>query len=131
MRHGSCLSAGPERDDVLAALDPFAARQFQHQHLVELRDGGEVEAVEAFGSRKLRRLDAALDHAPFPVDQFEFDKAGKIADMIHALERALPGKLLVLAQEGRRLQRFEVMGKQEFGSIVAHAASSSSPSRRI
>src|SRR5690606_41274950 len=123
-------AAGPERDDVLAALDPFAARQFQHQHLVELRDGGEVEAGEALDGRELRSLDAALDHPALPVDQFQLDQPGKIANMIHALDRALPGKLLVLAQEGRQLRSEEVMSEQEFGSIAAHAGSSSRSSRR-
>ena len=69
----------------------------------------------------------------FGVESFgvEFDKSGKIADMIHVLERALAGKLVVLAQEGRQLERFEVAGKQEFGSIAAHASSSSRSSRPI
>jgi hypothetical protein len=44
------------------------AGQFQHLHLVELRDRLEVEAVEALDDRELRRLDAALDHAPIAVD---------------------------------------------------------------
>ena len=52
-------------------------------------------------------------------------------DAIDALDRALSGKLLMLAQEGRQLQRLEVVGEQEFGSIAAHACSSSRPSRRI
>ena len=52
-----CLAraAGTKSYDVLTALDPFAARQFQHLHLVELRYGGEVEAVEAFDDRELCR----------------------------------------------------------------------------
>ncbi len=90
-----------------------------------------VEAVEAFGGRELRSLDATLDHPPFPVDQFQFDEPGKVADMIHTLDRTLSGKLLVLAQEGRQLQRLEVMREQEFGSITAHAGSSSRSSSRI
>src|SRR5690606_9255031 len=61
-------AAGSERDDVLAALDPFTARQFQYLHLVELRNGGEVEAVEAFDDRELRRLDTAFDLAAVPLD---------------------------------------------------------------
>jgi hypothetical protein len=62
-------AAGAESDHVLATLDPFAAGQFQHLHLVELRDRLEVEAVEALGDRELRGLDAALDHPPLAVDQ--------------------------------------------------------------
>src|SRR5690606_21623551 len=35
-------AAWAKGNDVLAPLDPFAAGQFQHLHLVELRDGAEV-----------------------------------------------------------------------------------------
>ena len=49
---GLARTAGTERNDVLASFDPFAAGQFQHLHPVELRDGGEVEAVEAFDNRE-------------------------------------------------------------------------------
>ncbi|VDS10725.1 hypothetical protein PARHAE_03944 [Paracoccus haematequi] len=35
-----------EGNDVLAAVDPFAAGQFQHLYLVELRNGAEVKALE-------------------------------------------------------------------------------------
>ena len=57
-----------ERDDVLPALDPFAAGQLQHHHLVQTGDGLEVEAVEAFDGRELRRLYELLYHAPFAID---------------------------------------------------------------
>jgi hypothetical protein len=70
---GLARAAGPKRDDVLAPLDPFAAGQFQHLHLVELRDRLEVEAVEALGDRELCRLDAALDLAPIAVDHLAVD----------------------------------------------------------
>src|SRR3546814_6154561 len=65
-------AAGTERDDILAPLDPFATRQFQHLHLVELRDGGKVEAVETFDDRELRRLDAAFDLSAVALDQLPF-----------------------------------------------------------
>ena len=48
--------------------------------------------------------------------------------MIHALGGALPGELVVLAQEGRQLQRLEVMRQQELGR-VAHAAAPPSSAR--
>ena len=41
--------------------------------------------------------------------------------MVDALGGALPGELVVLAQEGRQLERLEVMGEQDLGR-VAHAA---------
>src|SRR3546814_7880586 len=66
-------------------------------------------------------------------DLLPFGKPGQIADMIDALGGALPGQLLVLALEGRQLQGFEIVGKQELGGLGAHAASSPStlPSRRM
>ena len=47
----------PKRNAVMALLDPFAARQFQHQRLVERRLSGEVESVEALGLWKSRQAD--------------------------------------------------------------------------
>ena len=41
--------------------------------------------------------------------------------MVNALGGALPGKLVVVAQEGRQLERLEVMGEQKLGR-VAHDA---------
>ena len=99
-----------EGNDILAPFDPFAPGQFQHLHLVELGDDREVEAVQAFDGRELRSLDAALDHSPFPVDQFEFDKPCQVSDMVQPFRRALAGQLLMFAQECRQLQRLEVMG---------------------
>src|SRR5690606_20638392 len=93
-------------------------RQFEHLHLVELRNGGKVEAVEALGGREPRGLDPALDHPAFPVDQFQFDKPSKVADMIYALCCALPGPLAMLAQGGWQLERLEVAGEQQFGSLA-------------
>src|SRR3546814_13028584 len=126
-------AAGTERDDILAPLDPFATRQFQHLHLVELRDGGKVEAVETFYDRELRRLDAAFDLAAVALDHLPFGKPGQIADMIDALGGPFTGKLMVLALEGRTLLGFEIVATRDLGGIGASAASSPSivPRRRI
>jgi hypothetical protein len=62
----------------------------------------------------------------------QLDKPGEVADMIDAFGGALPGQLLVLAQEGRQLQRLEMMGEQDLGCFGAHAASpASDDSRRM
>ena len=106
-----------ERDDVLAAQDELASSELEHQHLVEARNGGEVEGVEAFDRREACRLDPPLDHPPFPLDQLQFGKAQQATDMVDALGGALPGELVVLAQEGRQLQRLEVMGEQKLGRV--------------
>src|SRR3546814_19226387 len=117
-------AAGTERDDILAPLDPFATRQFQHLHLVELRDGGKVEAVETFDDRELRRLDAAFDLAAVALDHLPFGKPGQIADMIDALGGASPGQLPVRALEGRQLQGFETVGTRYLEGLGEQAASS-------
>src|SRR3546814_6420550 len=54
-------AAGAKRNDVLASLDPLTSGQFQYLHLVELRDGGEVETIKAFGDREFGGLDPTLD----------------------------------------------------------------------
>jgi hypothetical protein len=115
------MANGAERDDVLAAFDPVAAGQFQHLHLVQLGDRPEVEAVEAFGDRELRGLDAPLDHAPFPVDKFKLDQTGQELDVVLALGRALAGELVVFPQKGRQLQRLQVMREQNLRGF-GHAA---------
>ena len=123
---GLAGAAVADRDDVLAASDVLAAGELQHQCLVERRDRREVEAVEAFHRREPRLLDAALDHPPFPLDQFEFGQAQQITGMVDALGGALLGELVVFAQEGRQLERLEVMGEQKLGRVAHDAA----PARR-
>ena len=38
--------------------------------------------------------------------------------MVDALGGALPGELVILAQEGRQLERLEVMGEQKLGRTI-------------
>jgi hypothetical protein len=111
---------GPRAIDVLAPLDPFAAGELQHLHLVEAGDRLEVEAVEALGGRELCRLDAALDHPPLSVDQLQLHQPGQELHMILPLGGALAGELAVFPEEGRQLQRLEVMVEQQLRR-VAHA----------
>ena len=95
---------------------------FQDQRLVERGDDLEVEAVEALDHGEARRLDAPLDHAALAVDQLELGESQQVADVIDAFRGALPGDLVVLAQEGRQLQRLEVVGEQHL-RCVGHAPS--------
>ena len=106
---GLARAGRAQGDDFLAPLDPLAARQLQHLRLVQRGDGLEVEAVEAFGDRELRCLDAPLDHAPFAIDQFQLHQPGQELNMIQALGRALARHFLVFPQEGRQLQGLEVV----------------------
>ena len=120
---GLAGATGPQGDDILAPLNPVATGEFQHLHLVELRDRLEVEAVQALGRRELRGLDAPLDHPPLAVDQFQLDQAGQELDMIQPFRGALSGELLVFPQEGGQLQRLEMIREQDLRD-VGHAASS-------
>src|SRR3546814_3421666 len=67
-------AAGAKRNDVLASLDPLTSGQFQYLHLVELRDGGEVETIKAFGDREFGGLDPTFDLAAIPFDHLPFGK---------------------------------------------------------
>src|ERR1700683_1563747 len=116
-----------DRDYVLPAGHIFGAGELQHEGLVERRNGGEVEAVQALHRRELRFFDPTLHHAPFTVDQLEFGQAQQKADMIEALGGALPSKLVVLAQKRRQLERLQVMSKQKLGRIGHDAAPVSRP----
>src|SRR3981189_2698342 len=104
-------AAVADRDHVVAASDVLAASELQDQCSVERRDRREVKTVQALYCREPCLLDAALDHPPFPVDQFEFGQAQQIAGMVDALGGALLGELVVFAQEGWQLERLEVMLK--------------------
>jgi hypothetical protein len=69
---GFAGAAVAQRDDVLAPQDIFAARQLQHEHLVERGDGGELEGIQALGRREPRGADTPFDRPPLAVDQLEF-----------------------------------------------------------
>ena len=105
-------AAVAERDDVLMAQNVRAAGELEDEHLVEARDRGEVEGVEAFDRREARLPDPPLDDTPLAVDEFELREAEEIAGMIDAFARAVAGHLVVFPQERRQLQLLQVMGKQ-------------------
>ena len=115
-----------DRDDVLAALDVLRARQLHDERLVQIRERREVEAVEALHGWELGRLDAAVDHAPLPLDDLGLDKPQQIARIVDAFGCALAGDLVVLAQDRRQLERLEMMGQQNLRGVGHDAA----PARR-
>src|SRR5205807_8916315 len=93
-------TAVADRDHVVAASDVLAASELQNQCRIERRDRREVKTVQALHCRESRLLDAALDHPPFPVGQFELGQAQEIAGMVDALGGALLGELGGCAVEG-------------------------------
>src|SRR5262245_31510828 len=74
-------AAVAQSDDVFAGDNIFAASEFKRQRLVERWDGGEVECVKTFYRRKASGTNAAPDHAPFTINEFEFGVAQEKADM--------------------------------------------------
>ncbi len=66
---GLAGAAWPQSDNVLTALDVLGPGQFQDLFLVEGWNNREVEAIQAFDRRELRRFDAALDHPPLTFNQ--------------------------------------------------------------
>src|ERR1035437_6634841 len=116
-----------DRDDVLPAGYILRAGELQNENLVERRNGGEVEAVQALHGREPRLLDPPLDHPPFAVDQLQFGQAQQKGDVIETLGGAPPGELVVLAQERRQLERLQMLSKQKLGCIGHDAAPVSRP----
>ena len=93
----------------------------RHQHLVQIRDGGKVERVEALHRREVGGADAPLHRTPLTVDQLQLDQPQQIAGMIGVVAGALARHLVILPQHRRQLQLFEVMGQQHLWR-AAHGA---------
>ena len=110
------------RDDVLAAADVLRAGQFQHQRLVERGDRGELEAVEAFDRREPGFLDPPFDSPAFPFNHLQLSQTQQVARIVDLLARALARQLVVLAQEGRQAEGFQVVGEQNLRRIAHDAA---------
>ena len=110
-------AARAEQDYILPAVDVIAAREIQHQHLVEAGDRLEVEAFELFDDGEAGLPDAALDQAALAIDHLHLHQPGEELHMIQPLGRALARQFLVLAQEGRQLQPLQVMFEQDAGGL--------------
>ena len=102
-------AAVAQSNDVVAGDDIFATSEFEDERFVERGDGGKVECVEALHRRKTSGADAALDHAPFAIDEFEFDEPQQEADMVETFARRLGGDLLIFAQDDRQFELSQMM----------------------
>src|SRR3954454_10762834 len=116
---GLARPAVAQRNHVLPLHHIAAARQLQNQQLVQGRDRGEVEAVQALHGWEARLTNTSLDQPPLAIEQFEFAQAKQIAGVVHPLGRTLPSQLVILAQEGGQLQRLEMALSQSFGVYPA------------
>ena len=93
---GCAGPAGAEGNDVLAPVNILRTGRFHDQRFVERGHDGDVEAIQAFDGRKLCRLDPALNHAPFALDQFQLRKARQILDVGLVTSGTVLSKLVVL-----------------------------------
>src|ERR1700737_4832441 len=105
-------AAVAESNNIVVGDDIFTTGQFENKRLVERRNGSEVERVETLHRGKAGGADAALDHAPFAIDEFELGEAQKEADMIEPLARGLCGDFFIFSQEGRQFELPQMMGEQ-------------------
>ena len=107
---GLASAAVADGDDVLAALDVFAAGQFHDQGLVHRGDRREVKGVQALDCRESGGADPPLHHALVAVDEFQFGEAQQILRVVHILGGALGGHLHPVAcprVQQRRVQVWE------------------------
>jgi hypothetical protein len=119
---GLARAAVAERDHVLPPLDVLAAGELRHRQLVQRRERGEVEALQALGRREAGPADAPLDQPPLALEQLEFGEAREVAGVVDALGGALPSQLVAPAQEGRQPERLEVVPEQDLRRLAHGAA---------
>src|SRR5580704_10313500 len=89
-----------ESNNIVVGDDIFTTGQFENERLVERWNGSEVERVETLHRGKAGGVDAALDHAPFAIDEFE------------PLARGRCGDLFIFTHEGRQFELTQMMGEQ-------------------
>ena len=110
---GLAGAAVADGDDVLSALDVFAAGQLHDQGLVQRRDGQEVEGVQALRGGEACGADAALHHALVAFDEFQFGKPEQVVGMVGGFGCALGGQLAVLSEEGGQLEFLQVVFQKQ------------------
>ncbi len=102
-------------NDIFSAVDEAAARKIHDQWFVEGGECEKVEGIEALGDGEMRGLDATFDETSFAIDQFHFDEAQQVANMVDTLTGALPGEALIFSQAGRESQFFQMVREQDRG----------------
>jgi len=102
---------------IFMALDVLAADKFLDQGLVEGRDRGEVEGVEALDRWELGRPDPPLNGPAFTIYQFQLCKPQEEAGMVDP-SCALSSNPVVLPQEGRQLEHLEVVLEQHLWGVA-------------
>jgi hypothetical protein len=108
-------AAVAESNNIVAGDDIFTTGQFENERLVERWNGSEVERIETLHRGKAGGADAALDHAPFAIDEFGLGEAQKIAGMIEPLTGGFRGNFVIFAQESRQFELPQMMPEQHLG----------------
>jgi hypothetical protein len=80
----------PERNAIFALVDPFATDQLQYQRLVQGQLGSKIKGIEAFGLRKARQPNPALDVAALAINALEFTKTQQKVRVIGPVLRRFP-----------------------------------------
>ena len=102
-------AAVADGDDILPALDVFTPGQFHHQHLVQRRDGREVEGVQALHRGESGGADPPLHHALVAVYELKLGEGQQVLGMVHTLGGAQGSHLPVFPEKAGQLQLFEMV----------------------
>ena len=62
---------GPQRNDILALVDPFTAHQLQYQRFIHSRYRSKVEGVQAFNHGEFCLTYASFGIALFTINTFQ------------------------------------------------------------
>lgn len=79
-------AGGPEQDYVLPTVDVLRAGQLHDQHLVQARNGLEIEALQLLHGGEAGPLYAPLHQPTLTVDQLKLRELGEIADVVDAVQ---------------------------------------------
>ena len=109
--------------NVLPAVEVFAAHELEHEVFVDAGLGLEVEGVQGFEDGELGRFDAPERGALFPVDQLAFAQAQEEGAVVQVFLGAGLGDALVFPQDGGQLELLEVVLKEHGGFLVGHQLS--------
>src|SRR3979411_2679447 len=71
-------AAVAESNNIVVGDDIFTTVQFGNERLVERWNCSEVERIETLHRGKAGGADAALDHAPFAIDEFELGESSRL-----------------------------------------------------
>jgi len=108
------------QQDIFLLRDVFTAQQLPDQWLVDRGLRPEVKTVDGLEDRELGLLDPALGGPPLPINQLPFRQPQQVLGIVAPFLGAHRRHAGVVAQQGRQLQRLEMMFQQQNRGIFAH-----------